>query len=193
MNRARWRALATQGAAGADFTGRVQQGPAYSSGTVLAHLTVSWLLVSSGAFQQCALCGVKPPCDRYLARPMLWGPGRYFGCELVIKQMIWRSLSGWSPGQLPVHRVLTQPVAVLVGLAGARRGGAAGTDRLVRHPGHRLPSYLMSAIVHGLPPALAEQLTALTLRVVATSIVVHGISVTPLMQRYNRRAAPSPS
>jgi NhaP-type Na+/H+ or K+/H+ antiporter len=36
--------------------------------------------------------------------------------------------------------------------------------------------------------ALAEQLVAITLAVVATSIVVHGISVTPLMVLYARRA-----
>jgi len=44
-----------------------------------------------------------------------------------------------------------------------------------------------------LPADLAQQLTALTLTVVAVSIVVHGISVTPLMSFYGswteRRAA----
>jgi NhaP-type Na+/H+ or K+/H+ antiporter len=39
---------------------------------------------------------------------------------------------------------------------------------------------------HGLDPALASNLVALTLSVVVASIVVHGISVTPLMQRYER-------
>jgi NhaP-type Na+/H+ or K+/H+ antiporter len=56
--------------------------------------------------------------------------------------------------------------------------------------------YLMYAVVHGLPPDLAERLASLTLVVVAISIVVHGISVTPLMERYEarrRRAAEGPS
>ena len=44
--------------------------------------------------------------------------------------------------------------------------------------------YLMYAIDHGLPPDLARPLVALTLTTVAVSIVVHGISVTPLMNRY---------
>jgi NhaP-type Na+/H+ or K+/H+ antiporter len=48
----------------------------------------------------------------------------------------------------------------------------------------------MYAINHGLERALAEQLVSLTLMVVATSIVVHGISVTPLMLRYGRRHQP---
>jgi len=47
--------------------------------------------------------------------------------------------------------------------------------------------YLMYAINHGLDRALAEEITALTLTVVAVSIVVHGISVTPLMKLYARR------
>lgn len=50
--------------------------------------------------------------------------------------------------------------------------------------------YLMFAINHGLPRPLAEQLAAITLAVVATSIVVHGISVTPLMRYYEREERP---
>jgi len=42
----------------------------------------------------------------------------------------------------------------------------------------------------GLPQALAGKLTSLVLGVVAVSILVHGISVTPLMKRYERRQAP---
>jgi len=46
--------------------------------------------------------------------------------------------------------------------------------------------YLMYAANHGIEPALAAQLTALTLSVVVVSIVVHGISVTPLMALYEK-------
>lgn len=49
--------------------------------------------------------------------------------------------------------------------------------------------YLMYAINHGLPRTLAEEIIAFTLTVVAVSIVVHGISVTPLMNLYTRRTA----
>jgi NhaP-type Na+/H+ or K+/H+ antiporter len=49
--------------------------------------------------------------------------------------------------------------------------------------------YLMYAINHGLPRSLADELIALTLTMVAASIVVHGISVTPLMALYARRKA----
>jgi NhaP-type Na+/H+ or K+/H+ antiporter len=47
--------------------------------------------------------------------------------------------------------------------------------------------YLMYAINHGLPQALAEQLIAITMATVTASIVLHGISVTPLMDVYARR------
>lgn len=50
--------------------------------------------------------------------------------------------------------------------------------------------YLMYALDHGLPPELARPLVALTFTVVAASIVVHGISVTPLLawlKRADRR------
>jgi NhaP-type Na+/H+ or K+/H+ antiporter len=47
--------------------------------------------------------------------------------------------------------------------------------------------YLSYATVRGLPPALAERLATLTLTVVAVSIVLHGLSMTPLMNLYARR------
>jgi NhaP-type Na+/H+ or K+/H+ antiporter len=50
--------------------------------------------------------------------------------------------------------------------------------------------YLFFAIVHGLPESLARELTAVVLTVVAISIVLHGISVTPIMSRYMRKAEP---
>jgi sodium/hydrogen antiporter len=45
--------------------------------------------------------------------------------------------------------------------------------------------YLMYAIVHGVSDEIARLLTGLTLAVVATSVLVHGVSVTPLMRRYS--------
>ncbi len=46
--------------------------------------------------------------------------------------------------------------------------------------------YLTYAISHGLPDDLAVRLTSLVLSTIAVSIVVHGISVTPLMNWYER-------
>ncbi len=47
----------------------------------------------------------------------------------------------------------------------------------------------MYAITHELEPALANRLLSLTLAVVVASVVAHGVSVTPLMQRYEQRKA----
>ncbi len=49
--------------------------------------------------------------------------------------------------------------------------------------------YLFYALEHGVPEALGGRLTSLVLGVVAVSILVHGISVTPLMKRYERHHA----
>ena len=47
--------------------------------------------------------------------------------------------------------------------------------------------YLLFAINHGLERGVAQQLLSVTLVVVVCSVVVHGVSVTPLMRRYEAR------
>ena len=47
--------------------------------------------------------------------------------------------------------------------------------------------YLAYALTHGLSGPTARMLADITLVVVAASIVLHGVSVTPLMQRYSAR------
>ena len=84
--------------------------------------------------------------------------------------------------------LVVRPVSVSLGLIGAR---VSGDQRLliswfgIRGIGSIY--YLMFAINQGLARPLAEQIIALTLGVVAVSIVVHGVSVTPLMGFYARR------
>ena len=84
--------------------------------------------------------------------------------------------------------LVVRPVSVWIGLLGA----PVSRDQRVLISWFGIRGigsiyYLMFAINHGLPRALAEQLIALTLAMVAASIVVHGISVTPLMSAYARR------
>ena len=50
--------------------------------------------------------------------------------------------------------------------------------------------YLMYAITHEVDAVLAGRLLSITVAVVVASIVVHGISVTPLMTRYEQRKTP---
>jgi NhaP-type Na+/H+ or K+/H+ antiporter len=87
---------------------------------------------------------------------------------------------------VPLLFLVIRPVAVLLGLIGSRTGplqrgmigwfGIRGIGSIY---------YLMYAITHGVEGALAEQLAAITAVTIAASIVLHGISVTPLMQRYS--------
>lgn len=51
--------------------------------------------------------------------------------------------------------------------------------------------YLAFALEHGVRGELAEQLTAAVLAAIALSIVLHGVSATPLMTRYQRRRVPA--
>ncbi|MGH2604389.1 MAG: cation:proton antiporter [Dehalococcoidia bacterium] len=52
--------------------------------------------------------------------------------------------------------------------------------------------YFSYAIAHGLPEPYASRLTGLTLTVVAVSVIVHGVTVTPIMDRYQRMIAAEP-
>jgi NhaP-type Na+/H+ or K+/H+ antiporter len=46
----------------------------------------------------------------------------------------------------------------------------------------------MYAIERGVPKEIASQLIAVTMSTIAVSVVVHGISVTPLMTWYGKRS-----
>jgi NhaP-type Na+/H+ or K+/H+ antiporter len=88
---------------------------------------------------------------------------------------------------VPLLLLVIRPLSVAIGLF--RSPALPMQRRLIGWFGIRgIGSiyYLMYAIVHGLPADLARPLTALTLLVVAVSIMVHGISVTPLMNAYRR-------
>jgi len=84
---------------------------------------------------------------------------------------------------------LARPVSVWLGLVGST--GVSRDQRIliswfgIRGVGSIF--YLMYAINRGLPEPLAKQLLAITLTTVAASILLHGISVTPLMSLYTRR------
>ena len=86
--------------------------------------------------------------------------------------------------------LVVRPVSVWIGLSGApipRDQRALISWFGIRGIGSVY--YVMYAINHGLPKPLAGELIAYTLITVATSIVLHGVSVTPLMDRYAKRKA----
>ena len=90
--------------------------------------------------------------------------------------------------------VVARPVSVLLGLAGT---GLPTRIKLiigwfgVRGIGSLY--YLMYAINHGLPTGLARDLIQITVVVVALSIIAHGISVKPLMDRFGKKREPGKS
>lgn len=96
----------------------------------------------------------------------------------------------WEPAAwwfVPLLLLVIRPVAVAMGLARAR--ASRGQRWLIGWFGIRGVGslyYLMFAVNHGLPAELAQRLVAITVAVVVTSIVVHGISVTPLMAAYEK-------
>ena len=89
---------------------------------------------------------------------------------------------------VPLLFLVIRPVAVAIGLLGTDAKPAQ--RRLMAWFGIRgIGSlyYLLYAISHGIRPELAQQLLSITLAVIVTSVIAHGISVTPLMKRYEAR------
>lgn len=108
---------------------------------------------------------------------------------LLVGGMLFLDYWNWQSVSLAVFVfVVARPVSVAIGLIGTQTSwrvrGIAGWFG-VRGIGSVY--YLMYAIQHGLPEALARELTYLTLIVVTLSIVVHGISVKPLLNLLWRR------
>jgi sodium/hydrogen antiporter len=94
----------------------------------------------------------------------------------------------WTPEVIwlaPLLFLVVRPLVVVVGLLG--KGTTYSQEALMGWFGIRgIGSiyYLTYALGYGVPGGLADRLTALVLSLVALSIVVHGVSVTPLMKRY---------
>ncbi|HEV2734148.1 MAG TPA: cation:proton antiporter, partial [Longimicrobiaceae bacterium] len=94
---------------------------------------------------------------------------------------------------VPLLFLVIRPLAVYAGLLGSDVSPAR--RRLLSWFGIRgigSVYYLAFAIEHGIPREIAEPLTALMLAVVVTSIVAHGVSVTPLMRRYQQTTGDEP-
>lgn len=114
---------------------------------------------------------------------------------LLIGGTLFQSSWNWRVASLALFLfAVARPISVLVGLLGTRTSrrmramtgwfGIRGIGSLY---------YLMYAIQRGLPEPLALELIQLTLIVVTLSIVAHGISVKPLMSRFQRRRKQLPA
>jgi NhaP-type Na+/H+ or K+/H+ antiporter len=97
----------------------------------------------------------------------------------------------WQGGYVAVALVLIfviRPLSVFLGLAGSP--GTFQTKATIGWFGVRgIGSlyYLMYAIQHGLDTPLAVSLVSVVLITITLSILLHGITVTPLMRLYSRR------
>ena len=84
--------------------------------------------------------------------------------------------------------VVIRPLSVAIGLFASRTSlSQRGLTAWFGIRGVGSLYYLVFAIHQGLRPSLASTLAALVLGSVVVSIVVHGVSVTPLMALYERR------
>ncbi len=108
---------------------------------------------------------------------------------LVVGAMLpFTRLPASAVGLLVLLFLVIRPVSVWLGLLGA----PISRDQRVMIAWFGIRGigsiyYLMYAIDHGLARPLAEQITAITLAAVTLSIVLHGISVRPMMHLYWKR------
>ncbi|RYG26529.1 sodium:proton antiporter [bacterium] len=114
-----------------------------------------------------------------------------FGVVLVLGGLLTYADVGWrSILFVSAMLLLVRPLAVL-----GTYGGRGTLPRLrpyvawfgIRGIGSLY--YLFYAVSHGLPKDLGRSLLGVTLATVAVSVVVHGVSVTPIMRRYARERA----
>jgi NhaP-type Na+/H+ or K+/H+ antiporter len=98
----------------------------------------------------------------------LYWDWRAVGLGLALFCII-RPLGVWL---LVSRRLLNRPQKALVGWFGIRGIGSL--------------YYLCFALTHGLPADIAQLTVSLTLSVVALSILLHGVSIQPLLERYER-------
>src|SRR5687767_713301 len=95
---------------------------------------------------------------------------------------------------VPLLFLVIRPIAVYAGLAGEP---LTPTHKLLTSwfgiRGIGSMYYLAFALTHGIDDTIAADLVPLTIAVIVASIVLHGISVTPLMNRYERKRRTSPS
>jgi NhaP-type Na+/H+ or K+/H+ antiporter len=110
---------------------------------------------------------------------------------LVVGAMLpFTHLPARAVGLLVLLFLVIRPVSVWLGLLGA----PISRDQRVMIAWFGIRGigsiyYLMYGIDHGLPRPLAEQIAAITLAAVTVSIVLHGISVRPIMRLYWKRTA----
>ena len=112
--------------------------------------------------------------------------------ELTMVTLVGGLLARVSPdwqglGIAAILLLVVRPLAIAIALAGS--GVSPAQKRLIGWFGIRgigTLYYLSYALRTGIAAPYAEELLSIVLTVIAASIVAHGISATPLMERYRR-------
>lgn len=144
-----------------------------------AHLAVATHPNLAGAYMMQAVRGFNEQLERIAELIVV----------LIVGAMLPYAHLDWlMTGFLLLLFFVLRPVSVWFGLLGA---SVSGDQRLLISwfgiRGIGSVYYLMFALNHGLTGAMAEQAISITLSAIAASIIIHGISVTPLMAIYTRR------
>jgi NhaP-type Na+/H+ or K+/H+ antiporter len=131
------------------------------------------------AYMASAVLGFNEALERIAEVAVVVGLGLLLAVTPFPPEVLWLA---------PLLFFVLRPLSVVLALVGSRADkhqrvlmawfGVRGIGSLY---------YLFYAIGHGLGDGLATRLLSLVLWVVAASIAVHGISVTPLMKRYEGR------
>ena len=144
-----------------------------------AHLAVASHPQHAGAYMTQAVRGFNDQLERIAELIIILAVGAMLPFVEVDR---------WTLLFLALLFFVLRPLSVWLGLLGAP---VSGDQRLliawfgIRGIGSVY--YLMFALNHGWSGSVADQAVSITLTAVAVSIVLHGVSVTPLMARYARR------
>ncbi len=144
-----------------------------------AHLAVATHPQHAGAYMTQAVRGFNDQLERIAELIIILAVGAMLPFVEVDR---------WTLLFLALLFFVLRPLSVWLGLLGAP---VSGDQRLliawfgIRGIGSVY--YLMFALNHGWSGSAADQAVSITLTAVAVSIVLHGVSVTPLMARYARR------
>ncbi|AMO24466.1 cation:proton antiporter [Ramlibacter solisilvae] len=163
--------------AGSDSQQAVQRAAAQSDGSLAQAVAVDPL--HAPAYMAHAVMSFNEQLERVGEMAVVVAIGA------LLWSVHWQGAGWWF---VPALLLLVRPLVVSLSL---RRTHVSRTQRgLIGWFGIRGVGslfYLMYAMNHGLSGSLADQIAGLTLAVVVASILVHGISVTPLMAAYERR------
>lgn len=156
------------------------EGPAGLQDKV-AHLAVATHPNLAGAYMMQAVRGFNDQIERIAELIIILAVGA---------MLPFVTIDRWSVIFLLLLFFVLRPLSVWLGLQGA---SVSGDQRLliawfgIRGIGSIY--YLMFALNNGLAGTMADRTISITLLTVAASIIVHGVSVTPLMAFYGRRQA----